>query len=111
MCPGLFGYEKGMNKKEFMKEKCLELMFGWECHPFWYKISHVIELFVMDAFVDLFITLCIVVNTIFMALEHAEMDSSFSQFLIYGNYVSCSFYFKLIYCVLELRTAGQLTSV
>jgi len=88
MLSGLFGYEKGMNKKEFLKDKCFQLLFGWDCHPFWYKISHVIELFVMDAFVDLFITLCIVVNTLFMALEHAEMEPTFSRVLTIGNYVS-----------------------
>ena len=85
---GWFGYEKGMNKKEFLKEKLLQLMFAWECHPFWYKIAHIIELFIMDAFVDLFITLCIVVNTIFMALDHAEMNDTLSETLKYGNYVS-----------------------
>jgi hypothetical protein len=77
-----------MNKKEFLKEKCFQLLFGWECHPYWYKIAHVIDLFVMDAFVDLFITLCIVVNTLFMALEHADMSTNMSQTLTYGNYVS-----------------------
>ena len=87
VCLGLCGYEKGMSKKEFMKEKLMQLMFGWECHPMWYKFAHLIELFVMDAFVDLFITLCIVVNTVFMALDHANMNPTLTNTLKYGNYV------------------------
>ena len=42
----------------------------------------------MDAFVDLFITLCIVVNTLFMALDQHDMDESLANTLILGNYVS-----------------------
>ena len=41
----------------------------------------------MDAFVDLFITLCIVANTVFMALDHANMDETLMLTLKYGNYV------------------------
>jgi len=66
----------------------MQIMFGWECHPYWYKIAHIIELFIMDAFVDLFITLCIVVNTVFMALDHANMEPTLAATLKYGNYVS-----------------------
>ena len=32
-------------------------------------------LFITDAFVDMFITVCIVVNTVFMALDHAGMSA------------------------------------
>ena len=41
----------------------------------------------MDAFVDLFITLCIVVNTAFMAADHYDMDPTFAFVLKQGNYV------------------------
>ena len=41
----------------------------------------------MDAFVDLFITLCILVNTTFMALDHDNMGPQLEQTLKYGNYV------------------------
>ena len=42
----------------------------------------------MDAFVDLFITLCIVVNTAFMAIDHYGMDEQLTSTLKIGNYVS-----------------------
>lgn len=44
----------------------------------------------MDAFVDLFITLCIVVNTLFMATDHYDMAEAVEKFLVNGNYVSSS---------------------
>jgi len=49
---GWFGYEPGMNKKEFLKEKLMQLMFGWECHPHWYKFAHIIELFLYSSLVS-----------------------------------------------------------
>ena len=63
------------------------LMFGWECTPMWYKFAHIVELFIMDAFVDLFITLCIVVNTVFMAMEHYDMHETMISLLTNGNLV------------------------
>lgn len=41
-----------------------------------------------DPFVELFITLCIVVNTLFMALDHHDMDKDMEKVLKTGNYVS-----------------------
>lgn len=40
-----------------------------------------------DPFVELFITLCIVVNTLFMALDHYDMDKNMERVLKSGNYV------------------------
>lgn len=80
-----------MTRKEWLKAKCLQLIFGWECSPCWHRFAHMIELFIMDAFVDMFITLCILVNTMFMSLDHFEMDEGLANTLQYGNYVSISF--------------------
>jgi voltage-gated sodium channel type II alpha len=43
---------------------------------------------IFDPFIDLFITLCIVVNTLFMALDHHDMDPGMNDTLKNGNYVS-----------------------
>jgi voltage-gated sodium channel type II alpha len=43
---------------------------------------------VFDPFVELFITLCIVINTLFMALDHHNMDKGIEKILKTGNYVS-----------------------
>lgn len=42
----------------------------------------------MDPFTDLTITLCIVLNTLFMALEHYKMTKEFDHMLYIGNLVS-----------------------
>lgn len=80
--------EEGRSKASWMKDKCMTLLFGWECYPGWYKFARLVELFVMDAFIDLFITLCIVINTLFMAMDHAGMSDQMIRTLTVGNYVS-----------------------
>lgn len=79
------------------KEKALEYFLRsidvfcvWNCCPMWVKIQDFIALLVFDPFVELFITLCIVVNTLFMALDHHDMDSKMEKILKSGNYVSFS---------------------
>ena len=89
--------------KEYIKTKCVHLLLGWECSPCWYRFAHVIELFIMDAFVDLFITLCIVINTAFMAMEHAGMNDQLARTLIIGNYVRLAV--SLLYCCYCLSNA------
>uniref|UniRef100_A0A668AE52 Sodium channel protein n=1 Tax=Myripristis murdjan TaxID=586833 RepID=A0A668AE52_9TELE len=59
----------------------------WECCPIWLKIKHIVYLIVMDPFVDLAITICIVLNTLFMAMEHYPMTPHFEEVLAVGNLV------------------------
>uniref|UniRef100_A0A3B4F4Q8 Sodium channel protein n=1 Tax=Pundamilia nyererei TaxID=303518 RepID=A0A3B4F4Q8_9CICH len=46
----------------------------WECCPGWLKLKKIVKLIVMDPFMDLFITICIALNTLFMAMEHYPMS-------------------------------------
>uniref|UniRef100_A0A3Q4MST9 Sodium channel protein n=1 Tax=Neolamprologus brichardi TaxID=32507 RepID=A0A3Q4MST9_NEOBR len=59
----------------------------WECSPKWIKIKEIVNLIVMDPFVDLAITICIVLNTLFMAMEHYPMTPDFEDMLSVGNLV------------------------
>nr|XP_023646431.1 sodium channel protein type 8 subunit alpha-like isoform X1 [Paramormyrops kingsleyae] len=59
----------------------------WECCPVWLKIKEIVNLIVMDPFVDLAITICIVLNTLFMAMEHYPMTPHFAEVLSVGNLV------------------------
>uniref|UniRef100_A0A6Q2X5Q8 Sodium channel protein n=1 Tax=Esox lucius TaxID=8010 RepID=A0A6Q2X5Q8_ESOLU len=59
----------------------------WECCPIWLKIKDIVNLIVMDPFVDLAITICIVLNTLFMAMEHYPMTPHFEEVLSVGNLV------------------------
>uniref|UniRef100_A0A5F9DD46 Sodium channel protein n=1 Tax=Oryctolagus cuniculus TaxID=9986 RepID=A0A5F9DD46_RABIT len=59
----------------------------WNCSPFWIKFKKFIYIIVMDPFVDLAITICIVLNTLFMAMEHHPMTEEFKNVLVVGNLV------------------------
>uniref|UniRef100_A0A8C6XNJ8 Sodium channel protein n=1 Tax=Naja naja TaxID=35670 RepID=A0A8C6XNJ8_NAJNA len=59
----------------------------WNCCPLWVKLKHIVKLIVMDPFVDLGITICIVLNTVFMAMEHYPMTEEFNNVLNVGNLV------------------------
>lgn len=78
-----------------LKEKALEYFFKgievfcvWDCCETWLRFQEWVSLIVFDPFVELFITLCIVVNTLFMALDHHDMDKDLEKTLKSGNYVS-----------------------
>ncbi|NXX83191.1 SCN5A protein, partial [Urocolius indicus] len=59
----------------------------WDCCPLWLRIKEKVAAFIKDPFIDLTITVCIVMNTLFMALEHNNMSSDFKLMLNVGNLV------------------------
>nr|XP_020034054.1 sodium channel protein type 10 subunit alpha [Castor canadensis] len=73
----------------------------WECCPTWLKLKTFLFGLVTDPFAELTITLCIVVNTVFMAMEHHGMSGGFESMLQTGNIVFTTFFtaemvFKII---------------
>ncbi|XP_038576385.1 sodium channel, voltage-gated, type I-like, alpha [Micropterus salmoides] len=83
-----------MEELEESRQKCPPCWYKfantfliWECCPAWLKIKKVVKLIVMDPFVDLTITICIVLNTLFMAMEHYPMTGGFNNTLSVGNKV------------------------
>ncbi|XP_062982341.1 sodium channel protein type 5 subunit alpha-like [Elgaria multicarinata webbii] len=68
----------------FLNKWALKL-FVWECCPLWMRMKKKVKVFVMDPFTDLMITLCIVMNTLFMALEHYKSNPQFDYVLWTGN--------------------------
>uniref|UniRef100_A0A9J7WZB0 Sodium channel protein n=1 Tax=Cyprinus carpio carpio TaxID=630221 RepID=A0A9J7WZB0_CYPCA len=67
--------------------KFANIFLKWDCCSPWVKFKKLIYLFVMDPFVDLGITICIVLNTVFMAMEHYPMTPHFEHMLTVGNLV------------------------
>uniref|UniRef100_A0A8D1CJJ1 Sodium channel protein n=1 Tax=Sus scrofa TaxID=9823 RepID=A0A8D1CJJ1_PIG len=67
--------------------KCSHKVLIWNCCGPWMKFKKIIHLIVMDPFVDLGITICIVLNTLFMAMEHYPMTEEFDAVLTVGNLV------------------------
>ncbi|XP_029444268.1 sodium channel protein type 5 subunit alpha-like isoform X9 [Rhinatrema bivittatum] len=59
----------------------------WDCCSLWKEIKNKVKFVVMDPFIDLAITICIVLNTLFMALEHYQMTADFINMLAIGNQV------------------------
>ncbi|NXL77169.1 SCN2A protein, partial [Leptocoma aspasia] len=83
-----------MEELEESRQKCPPCWYRfantfliWDCWSPWLKVKHVVNLVVMDPFVDLAITICIVLNTLFMAMEHYPMTDQFSSVLSVGNLV------------------------
>ncbi|CAN9505056.1 unnamed protein product [Ophioblennius macclurei] len=59
----------------------------WNCCGCWRWLKQWLYIIVMDPFVDLGITICIVLNTVFMAMEHYPMTEEFENLLSVGNLV------------------------
>uniref|UniRef100_A0A7M4FKE5 Sodium channel protein n=1 Tax=Crocodylus porosus TaxID=8502 RepID=A0A7M4FKE5_CROPO len=83
-----------MEELEESRQKCPPCWYRfantcliWDCCTPWLKVKHIVNLIVMDPFVDLAITICIVLNTLFMAMEHYPMTEQFSGVLSVGNLV------------------------
>ncbi|CAL1291646.1 unnamed protein product [Larinioides sclopetarius] len=66
--------------------KCIDICCVWDCCTCWIYFQEFCSIIVFDPFMELFITLCIVVNTLFMAMDHHAMDPAFEAFLKNGNY-------------------------
>ncbi|XP_065166084.1 sodium channel protein para isoform X6 [Atheta coriaria] len=66
--------------------KVIDILCVWDCCWLWLQLQKYVALIVFDPFVELFITLCIVVNTLFMALDHHDMDKDLEKALKSGNY-------------------------
>ncbi|KAA0705928.1 Sodium channel protein type 4 subunit alpha B [Triplophysa tibetana] len=67
--------------------KFSDIFLKWNCCTPWVKFKKIIYLIVMDPLVDLGITICIVLNTVFMAMEHYPMSGQFENILTVGNLV------------------------
>lgn len=82
--------EDGPTFKEKMIEnmyKGIETFCVWDCCACWLTFQGGISTIVFDPFTELFITLCIVINTLFMALDHHNMNHDVEKVLKAGNYV------------------------
>uniref|UniRef100_A0A8C9XMF3 Sodium channel protein n=1 Tax=Sander lucioperca TaxID=283035 RepID=A0A8C9XMF3_SANLU len=64
-----------------------DIFLKWNCCGCWRWLKPWLYTIVMDPFVDLGITICIVLNTVFMAMEHYPMTEEFEELLSIGNLV------------------------
>nr|AQY19122.1 voltage-gated sodium channel Nav1.1 [Lepeophtheirus salmonis] len=81
--------EEGPRVKEKLVawfDKCIDIFCVWDCCWAYVKLTEYLSFIIFDPFVDLFITLCILVNTFFMGLDHHDMDPDIHKTLQNGNY-------------------------
>ncbi|CAB4055060.1 SCN2A [Lepeophtheirus salmonis] len=89
--------DEGLKFKDIFCEyfkKVVNIMCIWDCCWLWIKTSQILAFIVFDPFTELFITICIAVNVIFMALDRYDieydanggMSPFLSSVLTQGNY-------------------------
>ncbi|XP_040417626.1 sodium channel protein type 2 subunit alpha-like isoform X2 [Cygnus olor] len=83
-----------MEELEESRQKCPPCWYRfahtfliWNCWEPWLKVKSIVSFIVMDPLVDLAITVCIILNTLFMAMEHYPMTEAFNNTLKIGNQV------------------------
>ncbi|KAH9426448.1 hypothetical protein DERP_011017, partial [Dermatophagoides pteronyssinus] len=74
--------------------KFMDILCVCDCFWCWIRVQELVASVVFDPFMELFITLCIVVNTLFMAMDHHNMDKDLDDILQKGN-----FFFTAIFAI------------
>ncbi|XP_061173087.1 sodium channel protein para-like isoform X2 [Saccostrea echinata] len=70
-----------------LKDRLYNRFCSWTCCRCYIKFQEFIALIILDAFMDLFITICILANTAFMAADQHPKSPELAEILVYGNYV------------------------
>ncbi|KAM7542432.1 hypothetical protein Aperf_G00000004812 [Anoplocephala perfoliata] len=72
----------------YINKQIEALLCGWTCCPCYDLFRRYVGLFILDPFVELFITICIVLNTLFMAIDQPEKGETLASVLRIANYAS-----------------------
>ncbi|XP_064442713.1 sodium channel protein type 7 subunit alpha isoform X1 [Mirounga angustirostris] len=59
----------------------------WNCSPCWLKLKEFIHMIIMDPFTDLVLTVCVILNICFLALECYPMSEETNNILSIGNLI------------------------
>lgn len=63
-----------------------------------FNLKKYIGYFILDPFTDLFVLLCILLNTLFMAMDHHDMSPTFAYVLSTGNYIFTAIFAIEAFC-------------
>ncbi|XP_068861825.1 sodium channel protein type 5 subunit alpha-like [Aphelocoma coerulescens] len=66
----------------------------WNCCPFWRAVKEKMKLIILNPFVDLLIMVCIILNTLFLAMEYPGMEPDYQRLISLSDQV-----FTLIFTV------------
>uniref|UniRef100_F1S1Y6 Sodium channel protein type 7 subunit alpha n=2 Tax=Sus scrofa TaxID=9823 RepID=F1S1Y6_PIG len=79
----------------------------WNCSPCWLKLKDFVHVVIMDPFTDLFLTICIILNILFLASEHYPMSVETSNVLSIGNMVFIGiFTTEMIFKIIAMHPYG-----
>ena len=68
-------------------EATVDFCCVWDCCGCWIAVQEAVKWFILDPFVDLFITICILLNTVCMAMDHEGIDKTKEEWLEGANMV------------------------
>ncbi|MEJ1285909.1 hypothetical protein NN561_016908 [Cricetulus griseus] len=84
-----------MQEQEKSQEPCLPCgknlaskYLVWDCSPQWLCLKKALRTVMTDPFTELAVTICIIINTVFLAMEHHNMDDAFINLLKIGNWAT-----------------------
>ncbi|KAM6178332.1 sodium channel protein type 7 subunit alpha [Rhynchocyon petersi] len=99
---------KGSRKKcPLCWYRCAKIFFIWDCSPCWLKLKEFAHKIIMDPFTDLALIICIILNTLFLALEHYPMSDETSTLLGIGNLVFLGiFTIEMIFKIIAMDPYG-----
>ncbi|XP_046515757.1 sodium channel protein type 7 subunit alpha [Equus quagga] len=79
----------------------------WNCSPCWLKLKEFVHMIIMDPFTDLILTICIILNMYFLALEHYPMSEETISVLSIGNLVFLGiFTAEMIFKIIAMHPYG-----
>ncbi|XP_004703967.2 sodium channel protein type 7 subunit alpha [Echinops telfairi] len=79
----------------------------WNCSPCWLKLKDFVHKIIMDPFTDLALVICIILNILFLALEHYPMNEETNHLLGIGNLVFIGiFTAEMIFKIVAMNPYG-----
>jgi len=83
----IYEAENKLKKREMYLQWFTTKFCSWECCAAYKFLKKVVSFIILDPFTELFITTCIVLNTIFMSIDTNDNDSNLAEILKTANYV------------------------
>nr|KAF6451090.1 sodium voltage-gated channel alpha subunit 7 [Molossus molossus] len=87
--------------------KFAKIFLIWNCSPCWIKLKEFVHVVITHPFTDLFLTICIIRDIFFLAMEHYPMSEAFTSVLSIGNLVFLGiFTTEMIFKIIALHPYG-----
>ncbi|XP_059560204.1 sodium channel protein type 7 subunit alpha isoform X1 [Myotis daubentonii] len=87
--------------------KFAKIFLIWNCSPCWLKLKEFVHVIMLHPFTDLFLTICIILNICFLAMECYPMSETTSSVLRIGNLVFIGiFTTEMIFKIIAMHPYG-----